>query len=335
MDKKEFEYSMKRGLGRCILELKHFDDIGQFREAVLKGFNWFKKIVSDLGNYYERQAKRQERPVLYSFDWFWSACKDRCHEKNMEKFVSESSREGIKIFRDSLSWFVRRAGEHGKDSKQEIPTARQLEEECLNGVKDIDYRSRILRFAHHASDGQVAELAEIIIHIKDNKELQAGLLKVFHIRTFPADLGYLIDFAEDGNRILAKSALEALSIIKSKAVKEYAYRLIKEKRNLPYALCTLLCNYDKEDNDVILNLLKQQKISYSEHLWHYVFHRALDWLEGNRDAPDEAVFYIYENTLCSMCRECAVELMIDRGIVAKDIREECRFDSNSDIRDMV
>lgn len=37
VNKKEFEYAMKRGLGRCVLELKGKENIEKFRKIVLKG----------------------------------------------------------------------------------------------------------------------------------------------------------------------------------------------------------------------------------------------------------------------------------------------------------
>ncbi|MDE5780419.1 MAG: hypothetical protein K2I03_02930 [Lachnospiraceae bacterium] len=450
MNRKEFEYFMKRGLGRCILELKRNDNIEKFRDIVLKGclnnysydtqcegtrseymyvlqsyyddeeyfedkiikkfcgrtsnewlfdhlanllyifadegskksyramiykynymyvrlrkntgkdtwkqfewlciwlvtlkgFDWFKKIVLDLADYYERQAKRQAEPVSYSFDWFWSACKEHCDEKEMVKFVVNSSRKGIRIFWDSLSDFVHeREGQtekwqSDKKKKPEVPTAEQLIEECMMENDTVKYRRRILRlrFANCATDKQVRELAEIIIHLQDNKDLQAKLLEVFRNRMFPLDAEYLMGYAEDENMVLSKRSLEALSIVKDVRVKEYANMLIQEKRNLPYALVMIFSNYTKEDDGIILKLLKQQKISYKNGLWHWVFQRTLDWLEKNQDAPDAAVYYLYENTLCSWCRESVVELMINRGLITEDIRRECKYDSNSDIRDIV
>ena len=53
------------------------------------------------------------------------------------------------------------------------------------------------------------------------------------------------------------------------------------------------------------------------------------------DSYVEAVYYLYERTLCSCCRACIVKLMMDRGIMTEDIRRECEYDSNSDVREKV
>ncbi|MCM1162074.1 MAG: hypothetical protein NC412_12735 [Roseburia sp.] len=444
MNKREFEYAMKRGLGRCVLELQDNEDIERFRDIVLKGclnnysydtqcegtrseymyvlqsyygdtyfeekiierfsgkitdvwlfdhlanllylfaddgskkaykamlckynyiytrlrkntsrdtweqFEWlcvwlvtlegferFKKIVSDLADYYER--KNETDP--YSFDWFWSACKNHyCDESMMKQFIAENDRKGIRIFEDSLSNFVyeRKQGEKQlkEEQKPEIPTPEQLIEECNSTKKSermIYLRKRLL-FGAHATEQQAKELAEVIVHLENDKSLQAGLLRVFYKRAFPLDVGYLIRYAEDEDKVLREAAMEALSIVKDERVREYAYGLVGKERSLEYAIGMLFGNYRKEDDGTILKLLKKQKVCYWDGVWHGVFSDALDWLEANPDAPVEAAYYLYEHTLCSCCREWLVELMMDRGIMTEDIRRECEYDSNDDIREKV
>lgn len=194
---------------------------------------------------------------------------------------------------------------------------------------------RRLRFRAYATEQQVKELAEVIVHLENDKNLQAGLLKIFYKRVFPLDVKYLIEYAEDENMALREAAMEALSIVKDEQVRKYAYGLIQKKRNLEYALGMLFCNYRKEDDKIILKLLKKQRVCYRDGVWHGVFLDALDWLEANRDAPMEAVYYLYEHTLCSNCRGRIVELMINRGIMTEDIQRECKYDSSSEIREKV
>lgn len=50
--------------------------------------------------------------------------------------------------------------------------------------------------------------------------------------------------------------------------------------------------------------------------------------------PDEAFMYVYEKSLCSGCRKYAVEEMEKRGMLTENIIFECKFDSNSEIRDI-
>lgn len=443
MNKREFEYAMKRGLGRCIPELKENDDIEKFRDIVLKGclnnysydtqcegtrseymyvlqscyedeyfadkiikkfcgriskpwlfdhlanllyffaqdgskkaydamiykynyiyerlrcntgrdtweqfeclcvwlvtlegFARFKKIILDLADYYERQAKKQDDFVPYSLDWFWETCKEQCDENEIDQFVKENDRKGFLIFLDSLSDFVCEGKKREKEKQKiPVPALQELIEECsMQGDTRIylNIKNRF-QFMHHATEEQVMELAKIIVH-SQNKDLQGKLLYVFRKRVFPLDAGYLIEYAEDENTILSEMALEVLGNIKDVRVKEYAYRLIREERNTEYALSMLFCNYDKADDSMILKILRQQRVSYRDGVWHGVFSEALDWLEKNPDTPDEAVYFLYEHTLCSCCRACLVQLMMDRGLMTEDIRRECKYDSNSDICEKV
>lgn len=305
--------------------------------VTLEGFEGFKRIVLDLADYYER--KNESEP--YSFDWFWSASKDSCDEDKMKRFIMESDRKGIRIFEDSLSDFVYERKEQAekplreKKHKPEVPTLEQLIEECHTKSERMIYLGRRLIFGTYATEEQVKELAEAIVSMQHDKSLQAGLLRIFNKREFPLDVEYLIEYAEDENKALREAAMEALSKVKDERVREYAYGLIREKRSSEYALGILFCNYRKEDDQVILNLLKEQKVCYRDAVWHGVFSDALDWLEEHSDAPVEAVYYLYEHTLCSCCRAWIVQLMIDRGIMTEDICMECVYDSNSDVREKV
>ncbi|MBR1797745.1 MAG: hypothetical protein IJ757_07025 [Clostridiales bacterium] len=52
----------------------------------------------------------------------------------------------------------------------------------------------------------------------------------------------------------------------------------------------------------------------------------------NPDLPDSLLKWVYESTLCSCCREVAVESMIKRNIMTEEYIEESKHDANLDIR---
>jgi len=49
----------------------------------------------------------------------------------------------------------------------------------------------------------------------------------------------------------------------------------------------------------------------------------------------ELLYYMYENTLCSCCREAIVKEMGSRYMLTDRILEECLYDSNEEIREYV
>jgi hypothetical protein len=43
---------------------------------------------------------------------------------------------------------------------------------------------------------------------------------------------------------------------------------------------------------------------------------------------------LYERGPCSFCRERTVHRLIERGALTEELRLECSFDANGDIRDL-
>lgn len=98
-------------------------------------------------------------------------------------------------------------------------------------------------------------------------------------------------------------------------------------------------NYREEDKESVIELVKSFPIKWSEGYWHEVFCSVRDLYEDNAgkdiDQPDELLGYMYHEGLCSMCRERFVRIMLDKNLMTDIIKEECKYDSNEDIRAMM
>jgi hypothetical protein len=55
-------------------------------------------------------------------------------------------------------------------------------------------------------------------------------------------------------------------------------------------------------------------------------------IEGNEV---EIMRSLYERGPCSVCREKVVKRLLERGALSDELRAECAWDANSDIRDLV
>ncbi len=98
----------------------------------------------------------------------------------------------------------------------------------------------------------------------------------------------------------------------------------------------LASNYRKEDSEIIVTLVKRIPITYSNDAdWHGVFGALLDLFnqEIGEKLPRELLPYMYENGLCSFCREYILMRMERAGMLTGDILEECMYDCNEDIRE--
>ena len=86
---------------------------------------------------------------------------------------------------------------------------------------------------------------------------------------------------------------------------------------------------------MLVRLVKSIPVTYDDREdWHGVYSTVLDLLKtkGIKAAPKELLPYIYEHTLCSMCREYIVREMGRRHMVTEELLRECLYDSNYEIR---
>jgi hypothetical protein len=96
----------------------------------------------------------------------------------------------------------------------------------------------------------------------------------------------------------------------------------------------MICKYySKEDHDTVVSYAKALPIAYDNYGWHAAFSTILDLFRTKRrNLPKELLYYMYENTLCSECREYYVREMKRQKLLTEQIIEECKHDSNYDIR---
>ena len=101
------------------------------------------------------------------------------------------------------------------------------------------------------------------------------------------------------------------------------------------ALVKLIQYYHPEDRNILLQNLEQVVIDRETFLgWHSITIEILNQAEKNSALPDDALFWIYDNSQCACCRADAVEIMQNRHILTQSMIEECRLDASEKIRSL-
>ncbi len=127
-------------------------------------------------------------------------------------------------------------------------------------------------------------------------------------------------------------SLKAMRYIESDEVREYALAEI-EKTNGRDLAGVLIRNYRPGDESVILPMLYEMSINMdNSEEWHKIGSIILDKAE---DLPKEFLFWIYESTMCSFCRKEVLDCMLSKGEVPEQYLEECEWDANLEIRELV
>jgi hypothetical protein len=292
--------------------------------VTLDGISAFIKIVSDIGGAYNKNSNLME---ACTFEWFYEASKNNCGGKRITKYMEKSisKSEDVRLFYKP----IKDLNEKIFDRIPEIISVKEVVKACKE--EWFKCRGMVVRFSRNASDEELLELARIAFN-EPQEEIKANMIWAFRKRRFPLQIEIIIGYTKSDNEKLVQNAFEILTRTKDKIVREFAMELIKEKKHIEDALSILFKNYKKEDTDLIFSMLKRIKVNYSEGIWHGVYSDAISWMEHDRKVPEKIILFLYENILCSYCREHIVRVMSNRGILKDTLLKECLYDSNSNIR---
>ncbi|MDE7224553.1 MAG: hypothetical protein K2O34_12350, partial [Acetatifactor sp.] len=198
----------------------------------------------------------------------------------------------------------------------------------------MPYRYLARRMMNQDRQQEVAKLGEYY-RKEEDPDLRYRLLQMLanKVCAWSLNVERLIADSQLDHDELAARAFDALSYIRDKKVREYAYKLLREERHQAQAVSMLAVNYEEKDREVFVQSVKQIPISYEDGAWHGVFNDVMDLFSGPaKHKPRELLLYMYRNTLCSYCREHVVREMGRRRMLTRELLEEMQYDCNGEIR---
>jgi len=195
-------------------------------------------------------------------------------------------------------------------------------------------RSRLWAWGKHAGEDELERAAQGLIAAQDPADQMAHLL-VFGLRRFPLDHRILLQLAVSEQTQVAVAATKALSQIAHPSLRELPLGLVRNR--LPGrrdAIELLGVNFEPGDHDMVLDWFEAED---DPEVLHSMGMDLEDFWERH---PDDGTVVrmlcaLYEKGPCSFCREGAVRRLIQRGALSDEMREECAWDANADIRELV
>ncbi len=194
--------------------------------------------------------------------------------------------------------------------------------------------SLLWQWGEKASDQDLELAAHGLIATLGPKE-QLRHLRIFNRRRFPLSPDVLIALSAVESERIGFSAAQALSHITHPDVRNLAFQLVKS--NLWWrgeSIALLNNNFKAGDHEIVLGWFKAEEDRQARHSL------GMDMREFWKQHPDQTTEVpmlqsLYEKGPCSFCRERAVEQLIKLDALTDQIRAECAYDANSDIRDLV
>ncbi len=170
----------------------------------------------------------------------------------------------------------------------------------------------------------------------DNRETKIRLYELFSQIDYPDDPTELLALVkENDNHYL----YHALARIRHPDVRAYGIHLAENQNPsyIRYGTAIWTKNFDEStDNPRFRSFL--ETLPDDEDLRHniafIISHHLYDRFYQDPRTYDH-LFWVYNTTPCSCCRRAAVQILLDHGYLTPEIREQCRFDCDPQIRKIV
>jgi hypothetical protein len=294
--------------------------------TTLDGFAAFKKIVERVGEAYEKYTCQDE----FILDWFYDNSQSKFGKNRIENFLSRQSLKSPFVYafkKETQIYSV--LVDRPLETKY---TFDKVVEECKKDNSSL-YRVTSRKFAQNASAEELESLACLLVFEQDDA-IKAKLLSVYYKRNFPLDINIVIAYSKSSSESLKNASFQVLENNPSTIVHDYAISLLLENNNLVGAIGLLCKNFQEADMELFIKAFKSIPVIY-EGDWHSAYVDVLCLCESSRIDCKELLLFMFENTLCSFCRESIVKALKKHRFLTEDIRNECKFDSNASIRSYI
>jgi hypothetical protein len=295
----------------------------------IDGFSAFKQYAMDMGELLNKNPDSQN--VLY-YDWFITEAEDTFGKKRVGFFIDKmyEKSDAIKVLIDTIKdEELSRKQYRGSYEKEQvtIEDILQAAREAALGESPYGVMACLRRqFMIGASDEEILELAHIVLREKDEL-IKAHLLRVFWRKPFPLGATPLIEYAQSDNEFLAENAMECLAELKDKRIHDLAIQLLISKGINTSALCLLRKNYRKDDDKIILRLIRSSVVT------HHIQMDMVDIYTHHCSANALPILLrVYQKGDCSVCRFGIVRAMHYSKVLPDGVLAECLYDSYEDTR---
>lgn len=220
-------------------------------------------------------------------------------------------------------------------SSPAAPCRDRSPQEIIEEIESLDEdrgRIRHMTWGRYATDEDLTPIVAALFSQTDRGKL-ASYLQIFRKRALPRFDERLVALAEHRNKAVRDNAMAALAMNAHEAVREFALARLRAGRGDSETLALLARNYRRGDHTLIHEALRRDG---SQEEMHGVVWALCDiFIEHGAPDGSEVLLFSYEATPCSNCRERIVEHLLNLGLAPDDMRDECRYDANGEIRALV
>ncbi|MDX2268759.1 MAG: hypothetical protein NW208_11680 [Bryobacter sp.] len=355
MTNRQFRSLLARGHGRAVLFAKRIK-IERFEDVVLRAClhcdsldvqiegtraSYLFELLTTIRN--QRRIKAAVRQAL-------NTPRDNRHTLQHFRLAVLWAKNGDKAFRQTLLQNFAPGPEYGESivtSLVELDgwegfllAARRIGQAVLHNP----HKNRVtgeLQACANWEFGEERVASELTALASTNRALQAYSRGLQATRPMPEDVRFpgdaeaLVQSTNSPDASVQRRAYSILAKNPPSNARDIALQLIASKSpHRIYALPLLFHNKEQADLDLARQLYSSERNREYKNAYGRDLAKHLDHLAPSTEV-NNLLNLLYESIPCSHCRFKVVQLLFRNHALPEAYREECRYDANEDIRDIV
>ena len=264
--------------------------------------------------------------------WMMSVARENLGDEQAQEILRKAG-EGnpqIEVYRLALEASRKRSDERlGKSGEIANMSYDQLRPR-LSELNFVWIRS----WGEKASETDIERAAQGLAAAQNPKE-QYAHLHIFSRRRFTGDIQLLFSLVNEEEERVGLGALIALSQITHPSVRELAFGLINARaKRRGEAVELLLRNFRPGDHEIALEWFEADDDAEVRHSVGIDLMKLCE-MHPDKSTEPSVMRALYEKGPCSFCRGNAVRKLVELKALGDDLRAECAYDANDDIRELV
>lgn len=268
------------------------------------------------------------------FGFFLDQSAERLGEEATWRELQEAGRSNARIERYRIfAEDKRRAWREGAEQRVDFEVSGRPYE-ALFDKAPARHAYLYTRWGEQATVSELEKAAHGLMAAADT-EIRKLHLRIFWRRAFPLDPSVLFRLAASEDKRIQSGAVKALTNVVDTAVREFAVRLVETREPMRRESISLIAqNFSPGDHAMALRWFAAEEDGWVK---HSMGSDLLSLWKRHPDVEREVTMLlaVYEHVPCSFCRLGAVERLLELGALADELRAECGWDANDEIRDLV
>ncbi len=278
---------------------------------------------------------RGKRLETQEFDWddnnLLNVAIERLGEDRVIASLEAATDGATQRFRDGWCWHKDRQA-----SEKRIPHSERMRQipisKIISNAESGELSIGVARgWGMYATERDLEIIRQRLL-AASTPSVVARYLKVFSNREFLPLVSDLLEFCRHSDDEVRRRAFAALEKNADSAVRQFAIDQLRESSGDRSAISLFTKNYQQGDEQRILEYIEPPD---DKNELHWMLMNVTEVLENNPQADCSQLGVLaYALTPCGTCRYHAARLLHARDVVPSWLTAECRFDAESDTRQL-